>query len=81
MFVAIMLLHILLCDEVFLYFILRIGIIQKLKLEFESKVFKFLKLFSIFLWPWVRILAEAQPASAFPLSCMSHSAQPVGVVG
>jgi hypothetical protein len=39
------------------------------------------KLFSIFLWPWAEILAEAQPASAFPLLRVAHSTQPARVAG
>jgi hypothetical protein len=43
MLIAFKPLHTLLCDEVLLYFILRIGIVQKFKFEFESKEFEFLK--------------------------------------
>jgi hypothetical protein len=45
MFVAFMLLHILLCDEVLLYFILRIGIIQNLNLNLIQ-----INLYSIKVW-------------------------------
>jgi hypothetical protein len=52
---------------------------SKFKFELEPKEFEFLKvwimekLFSISLWPWAGILAEAQPAKA---SFLSH-AQPL----
>jgi hypothetical protein len=45
MFVAFMPLHILLCDEVLLYFILRIGIIQNLNLNLIQ-----INLYSIKVW-------------------------------
>jgi hypothetical protein len=42
-FVVFIPLHILLCDEVLLYFILQIGIVFKFKFKFESKKFENIK--------------------------------------
>jgi hypothetical protein len=39
------------------------------------------KLFSILLWQWAGILAEAQPASVVPPSRVAHSAQLANVAG
>jgi hypothetical protein len=78
MFIAFMPLHILLCDEVLLYFILRIGIIQNLNLNliqtnlYSIKVWKLERnFFSLFfcLGPdltQVKGLALTQPNLANP---------------
>jgi hypothetical protein len=54
----------------------------KFKFEFESKEFKFLKdlingkaiFYFPLIWPWVRILAEAQPPGA--MAQIAYQARP-----
>jgi predicted nucleic acid binding AN1-type Zn finger protein len=54
----------------------------KFKFEFESKEFKFLKylingkaiLYFPLIWPWVRILAEAQPPGG--MAQIAYQARP-----
>jgi hypothetical protein len=43
MFVAFMSLHILLCDEVLLYFVLRVEVICSLNLNLNKKGFEFIR--------------------------------------
>jgi hypothetical protein len=84
MFVAFMPLHILLCDDMLLYFILCIGVIQFGTLEFESKRFKFVnrfikfKSFSLFYLangpkPTFTLCRPNQPK---PFPTVPHEARP-----